>query len=236
MFVLDHLFVLGPLNAPVADRLAALGFEEGLPNTHPGQGTANRRFFFENLMLEFLWIHDPRECQSGAAQRMRLVERLTRGSPFGFCLRPASPNTSAKPFAGEDVYLPYLPKGRSVFVGDNVENTHEPLCFFLDFLDGPAPSPQPQDRRRVTSLTLHGRSSDAPISPTLQQTLDHSSVRQVPTLPRAPLLGLSFERGRSGQNHSFEPDCPLQLSWWMAAGVVYSLHAPPRDPLPAQQI
>ncbi len=213
MFVLDHLFVLGPLNAPVADRLAALGFVEGPPNTHPGQGTANRRFFFENLMLEFLWIHDPQECESGAAQKMRLVQRQALGSPFGFCLRPTSPNTDAKPFAGEAVPMPYLPQGRAVFVGDNVENVHEPLCFYLDFLSGPAPSPQPADRRRVTSITLHGSSTDAPTSPTLQQTLEHSSIRPVPTLPRAPMLALSFERGRSGQNLSLEPDCPLQLSW-----------------------
>jgi len=42
---LDHLFICVSIRAPEADRLAAFGLTEGTPNTHPGQGTACRRFF-----------------------------------------------------------------------------------------------------------------------------------------------------------------------------------------------
>jgi hypothetical protein len=54
----DHLFVFTTVNAPEVDDILASGFTEGTSNLHPGQGTANRRIFFHNAMLEFLWIAD----------------------------------------------------------------------------------------------------------------------------------------------------------------------------------
>ncbi len=54
-FELDHLFIMTDINAPVADRLISSGLTEGRSNIHPGQGTANRCFFFHNAMLELLW-------------------------------------------------------------------------------------------------------------------------------------------------------------------------------------
>lgn len=43
-FELDYVFVCTTPGAPEADKLVRLGFHEGPPNQHPGQGTANRRF------------------------------------------------------------------------------------------------------------------------------------------------------------------------------------------------
>ncbi len=63
-FELDHFFICTDVGAPAAAALMALGFVEGAPNTHPGQGTANRRFFFDNAMLELLWVHDEAEAGS----------------------------------------------------------------------------------------------------------------------------------------------------------------------------
>jgi hypothetical protein len=48
----DHFFVCCAAGAPEAEALTQRGLREGSSNTHPGQGTANRRFFFENLYLE----------------------------------------------------------------------------------------------------------------------------------------------------------------------------------------
>lgn len=42
---LEHFFIRVRPAAPEADILAAMGLVEGTPNVHPGQGTANRRFF-----------------------------------------------------------------------------------------------------------------------------------------------------------------------------------------------
>ncbi|MGA9266227.1 MAG: hypothetical protein WBV79_07185, partial [Rhodomicrobium sp.] len=51
-YEIDHIFVLTDMDAPSAGALLRLGLTEGPPNRHPGQGTANRRFFFDNAMLE----------------------------------------------------------------------------------------------------------------------------------------------------------------------------------------
>jgi len=61
---LDYVFVCTALDAPEADLLVAFGLAEGPPNTHPGQGTANRRFYFRNALLELGWARDEREARS----------------------------------------------------------------------------------------------------------------------------------------------------------------------------
>lgn len=52
----------------------AFGLTEGTSNSHPEQGTANRRFFFPNAMLELLWVHDEHEAQSPLVAPTRLWE------------------------------------------------------------------------------------------------------------------------------------------------------------------
>jgi len=42
---LDHVFICTAPGAPCAEEIVQLGLHEGAPNQHPGQGTANRRFF-----------------------------------------------------------------------------------------------------------------------------------------------------------------------------------------------
>ena len=48
---LHHVFIHTAVGAPAARDLLDAGLVEGSPNTHPGQGTANRRFFFESGFL-----------------------------------------------------------------------------------------------------------------------------------------------------------------------------------------
>ena len=69
---LDHVFVCVAPDAPEADLLVAFGLLEGTPNTHPGQGTANRRFYFRNAMLELVWVRDEDEAQSPLIAPTRL--------------------------------------------------------------------------------------------------------------------------------------------------------------------
>ena len=90
--VIDHLFICVPRGAPAAARLIEFGLREGSPNVHPGQGTANRRFFFRNAMLELLWVEDPAEAQ--AVRELRLWDRWSaagQACPFGLILRPRVP-------------------------------------------------------------------------------------------------------------------------------------------------
>ncbi len=55
---LDHVFILVKPEAEVADLLIEHGIREGRGNKHPGQVKSNRRFYFANGMLEFLWVHN----------------------------------------------------------------------------------------------------------------------------------------------------------------------------------
>jgi hypothetical protein len=87
---LDHVFILVESGAQIVDRLLELGFQEGPSNTHPGQGTANRRVYFANGMVEFLWVRDANEANTGPGQDLRLPERSQNpeASPFGAIFVP----------------------------------------------------------------------------------------------------------------------------------------------------
>jgi Glyoxalase-like domain len=90
-FEFDHALVWVSPGAPEAERLVAFGLTEGTPNVHAGQGTANRRFFFHNAMLELIWVQDETEAQGEPTARLgvraRWRHRETGASPFGLCLR-----------------------------------------------------------------------------------------------------------------------------------------------------
>lgn len=69
---LDHVFILVEPKAQVADRLLELGFQEGPRNT---PGTANRRIYFANGMVEFLWVRDANEANTGLGKDLRFPEQ-----------------------------------------------------------------------------------------------------------------------------------------------------------------
>src|SRR3954468_18678174 len=95
----DHVFICTAAGAPAARALREFGLVEGSPNRHPGQGTANRRFFFRNAMLELLWVEDAAEAQSEQTRDTRLWQRWSAPgpdvSPFGIILRPESESRNA---------------------------------------------------------------------------------------------------------------------------------------------
>ena len=86
---LDHAFILTEPDAPEAQRLSALGLREGNSNTHPGQGTSNRRFFLDNFTIELLFVNDSDEAANGAGKRLGILTRSTdtNASPFGIVVR-----------------------------------------------------------------------------------------------------------------------------------------------------
>src|SRR5580692_4398006 len=132
----DHAFICCAHQAPEGDALLRAGFVEGSGNTHLGQGTANRRFFFENFMLELLWVADPTEAMSAQTLPTRLWERwskrATGTSPFGIVFR-ASGEDLAAPFPTWAYYPSYLPAGLAIQIAEGT-GLHEPELFYLPFL------------------------------------------------------------------------------------------------------
>lgn len=129
-FELDHLFIWTDIGADEAERLVSFGLVEGTSNTHPGQGTTNRRFFFHNAMLELLWVHDPEEAQSERIRPTQLWERWENRHhgvcPFGICLRPALGFGNTVAFSSWAYHPPYLPNTLSIEVGKNSDVLAEP--------------------------------------------------------------------------------------------------------------
>ena len=129
---LHHFFILTDPGAAGADRIAAIGLAEGPANRHPGQGTANRRFFFANHTLELLYVCDEAEAREGPARRLRLAQRQAdaQASPFGLVFESME-NGDNPAISGWPYRAPYLPPGQHFLVGHNSEQMAEPLCICM---------------------------------------------------------------------------------------------------------
>ena len=139
-FELDHIFICTALGAPESQELLDAGFAEGTSNVHPGQGTSNRRFFFEHGFLELLWVHDEEEARSALTKPTRLWERCSqRGpqvNPFGICFSSSSVLTPPLPFSVWAYQPSYLPAEKHIYFAQGAALS-EPELFALSW-------PQPQ--------------------------------------------------------------------------------------------
>lgn len=220
-YEIDHLFICTSAGAPEADRLVEFGLTEGSGNRHPGQGTANRRFFFRNAMLELLWIADSDEAHSDAAQRTKLFERWTGRNagcaPFGVCLRPSSPGDAPPPFSAWEYRPAYLPRDWTIHVRDGSPLT-EPMWFFASFgqrSDRVAASlREPIEHligfRELTAVRVFMPRSER-LSPIAREVIETGVLSAVPGDDH--LLELTFDGGRGGHQEDFRPVLPLRFRW-----------------------
>lgn len=218
-FELDHIFIWTTPQAPAADRLIDFGLTEGEPNIHPGQGTANRRFFFHNAMLELLWVHDAQEAQNDLTAPTRLYERWAgrhTACPFGLCLRPSGRPDEETPFAGWNYKPDYLPDALSILVGDNYAQRHEPWLFYLSFARHPDTHSARTDLvhraglREITSLRLHSPATE-PRSQPLSDMVKVSGIELIHA--PAHFMEIGFDGQTRGESLDFRPHLPLRFTW-----------------------
>lgn len=218
----DHVFVSVSVGAPEGDRLIELGLVEGSPNRHPGQGTANRRFFFANAMLELIWVEDAAEAQSerGPARRLHLWERWAgrdgTACPFGVCLRPTAGTSDIAPFPSWEYRPVYSPVGMPI--ADNSTVDTEPLVFYMPThrrIDtAPPERREPYEHalpiRELTAVRVFAPGGAA-LSPAMLATLHTGAF----SFQRAaqPLLELGFDGERHGRRVDLRPALPLVLLW-----------------------
>jgi hypothetical protein len=219
-FELDHVFICTAAGAPEADLLRDFGLTEGPPNVHPGQGTANRRFFFHNTMLELLWVHDPEQAQSAHTRPTHLWERWCGrsrdASPFGICLRPQHPETAALPFPAWAYTPAYMPVPWVIHVGENSAILAEPLLFYVAF--GCQPN---QVGSRYPMAHAAGFREITAIRGQSPQQVPPSAVLQAAVHTGAVTWGTGsqyhMEIGFDGETHNkvidLRPTLPLTLSW-----------------------
>lgn len=221
-FEFDHLFICTDIGAYEADRLVSFGLVEGTSNTHPGQGTANRRFFFHNAMLELLWVHNAEEAKSEPIRLTRLWERWTnrndKACPFGVCLRPAKGYGDTVAFSSWAYRPPYLPETMSIAVGTNSDVLIEPMLFQTPF--GKRPDQYPTEKaqplehivglREITRVELVSPADNNP-SPEFQAVIDTNQVKLQVGIEYCVELG--FDEEMQGQRVDFRPGLPLIVSW-----------------------
>jgi hypothetical protein len=213
---LDHVFICCSVGGPEADALRRAGLKEGSPNTHPGQGTACRRFFFSDAYLELVWVTDEAEVRSPAVAPTRLWERWSRrtggASPYALVLRPAAGAPTTPPFASWSYRPQYLPDGLSIEVALDTP-LEGPEFFYLGFQRGP--------RRVVQQPTNH----ELPCGPLTGVTVYRPAAGHSPTAAAVERAGIaSF---RDGDDHllvlefgdakrgtsDLRPELPLVLRW-----------------------
>jgi hypothetical protein len=221
-FEFDHLFILTDVGAIAADQLVACGLVEGSANVHLGQGTANRRFFFENAMLELLWVHDGAEAQSERIRETHLWQRWVQRNagicPLGICLRSTDPADDRIAFPHWDFRPPYLPDTLSIAVGNNSDILMEPMVFQTPF--GKRPDQLPPEKRQplvhpigwrvITRVTVVSPFRDRP-SPAWQAVLDTQAIEL--KFGAQYCVELGFDGETQGQQLDFQSALPLVLSW-----------------------
>ena len=213
---LDHVFICCSVGGPEADALRRAGLREGTPNTHAGQGTACRRFFFSNAYLELVWVADEAEARSPAVARTRLWERWSRRAsgacPYALVLRPAAGTAAAPPFPSWPYRPQYLPEGMAIDVALDTP-LEGPEFFYLGFQRGAGRATQQLTQHELpcgvlTSVTVHGPAAGhSPIGAAVEEA-GIASFRSADE----HLLELRFDEANRGTS-DLRPGLPLVLKW-----------------------
>ena len=209
---LDHLFVCTAAGAPEAEKLRLFGLHEGPPNQHPGQGTACRRFAFENAMIELLWVSDPSEAQDQSTRDTLLFERWSgrKGGacPFGICMRPTDPaDVEPPPFLSWQYRPAYLPDPLVMNIGEG--GIEEPMWVYMSFMKRDQReqwfNEHPIGIREITGLTL---TTPIPLRSPASQKAVESGILKTRTGARS-LLEIEFDGNRRQKQVDFRPDLPF---------------------------
>jgi len=217
---IDHVFICVPPEAPEADTLKAFGLTEGSPNRHPGQGTACRRFFFQNAYLELLYLESPAESQNERTRPTRLFDRMPHNaadaSPFGIGFRPATNSEKKVPFPSWPYKPAYLPGSLIIDIGKSP--IMEPMWLFLAFATRPDGAPakkreawnQPNGFREITSLRLAmPNMTDISEAANIVEKVGEIEFFEGDT----PLLEVEFDTGSNARSQDFRPVLPLVFRW-----------------------
>ena len=153
----DHIFIFSNNRGKEASDLIEFGLTEGGNRLHSGQGTTNRKFYFDNFFLEILWVVNEDEIQSELTEKTKLWERSqfekNGNSRFGLCL--VNSKSTDNLFEKSEIYEPnYFPKGMSIDIITNEQNPNLPWTFRLPYRGKKKKSNEPIEHLNgIKSLT-----------------------------------------------------------------------------------
>ncbi|MDF9794900.1 hypothetical protein OKW21_000163 [Catalinimonas alkaloidigena] len=214
---LDHLMIFSSQHGAEADKLLQYAFVEGSSNTHPGQGTANRRFFFENAFFEWAFVVNEAELSSEIVQPTFLWERsqwqTSPYSPFGMCIRFVKEETV---FDNALRYAPpYMPEGAHIDILTMKNYSELPMIFRTPFEKNGytqinEPYLHPNGVKQITKVIFG-------VSDVEQAKLHLKSINNQDwfglTESQTPKMEVVFDDHKQRQRISFEPDLPLVFSY-----------------------
>ncbi len=193
-------------NGKVADELVAFGLTEGSNRVHVGQGTANRKFYFENFFLEIIWVSNPDEITSDLVLPTGLWDRanykMNGFSPFGLCLTNDAETKAL--FEKSISYHPvYFPKGVAFDILSNERHPDLPWTCLLPVQTQSTVLSEPivheNGLKRLTKATFAYTSLSA------NEFVDFFKKETTIEFVQAanPKLLLTFDEGRQGKTKEF---------------------------------
>jgi hypothetical protein len=208
--IIDHIFICTAPGAPAAELLIQAGLGEGPSNRHPGQGTACRRFFFSNFMLELIWLENAAEARSPQTRATRLWERLSGAgpdaSPFGIILKPQPDSDPACPFRSWNYRPPTMP-GLDLEIAADTDIREPMWCWMKTPFARSEPLDHPAGYSQLTAVLIH-----APAVPETSVTAAMAAAGVIALEPAADhLLELQFDSGRRATTLDLRPALPLIL-------------------------
>ncbi|MDV7339878.1 VOC family protein [Terasakiella sp. A23] len=121
-----HLFVFVNNPEAIEQKMTALGFTESYRRKHPGQGTENICYCFDNCYLEVLWVNNLTETRSDAVAPLQFDQRgFGKGNPFGIAIRDNQPF----PFDHHLYHAPYFPDDFSLPYAKSSDDLTQPFLF-----------------------------------------------------------------------------------------------------------
>lgn len=209
---LDHLFICSKVNAPEMDRLVNLGLTEGRSNTHPGQGTANRCIFFQNFMLELLWLRDEAEVSSPTVAPTHLKERCnyqqTGYSPFGIGFRRSNAEANL-PFKSWAYKPDYLPAELQIDIAQHTK-PNEPLLFVIPFKKKTNEINHNAGMKKVSKIQVTIPSNE-PFSDAVNAIGQQGLIKFIKGAENS--LTIEFDNAIRQQKADFQPHLPLIFRW-----------------------
>ncbi len=217
---LDHLFVGTNDVVAAADVMSSCGFVEGSSNQHPGQGTANRRYFFSNAMVELLYVDDGVDSGHPQNHLLNLEARCQASlddrsiSKLGVCFRP-SHTRDRDPVFGCIKYTPhYLPPQLHIDI-DRERRAGEPLWFHLPFASDELvaernalePQRHPSGVSRLSQLYVTTSADSLSHS---AETINRETEVDV-EIGATSLMTIDFDDRAQGQVFDLRPLLPLIL-------------------------
>lgn len=216
---IDHIFICSTDPERDTQILSDFGLTEGPPNTHPGQGTANKRFFFDNVYIEFLYIEHTENAQSAISRPSKLYERITQYSndsnisPFGFGIYPSDNGLKITDYNTWEYKPQFLhPPLKMDIFGNSLA---EPMYYHMEFLSEAGKTGQIKFKHCdhinfISAIKLH--TPRAALNSKFKQNIhDYKIIEYFPN--ETHVLELEFDHATQQKSHDFRPEIPLIFKW-----------------------